>query len=516
VKHFAGIRAYPFLMAAYPALAMMAANVDQVEMTVVLRPLLLSLLLCALLYGVSALLIRRPEAAPLLTTWWLLLFFAYGHAYEALRAVTVAGESLGRHRYLVVVWIVLALGGAWWILRRRDWGRTARVLTAVSAVAVALPMAQLAVFAVENSMLSAEREASVTASEVGLLPEGQVLTAPVGEPLPDVYHIILDGYGRSDTLEQVYDYDNSEFIHGLESLGFVVAECSQSNYAQTELSIASATNLQYLDALGDSFQPGTDSRRALWPLIRSSAVRRSLESLGYTTVAFETGFNWINLRDADLYLYPKVGSGLNDFELMFLRSTAGLVALDSVEVLPALLVPELNRPREVARERVRFAFDELERLGAEPGPKYVYAHIVSPHDPYVFNAAGEPVDPPVDTADVAAKQRAYADQARFVSQRTIEMLQALLAASDTPPVIVLQADHGPGEVSHAGRMGILNAYYFPGAEDVIAPSITPVNSFRMIFNSVFGASFARLPDVSYFSTYSAPYDFTIIPPSCPP
>jgi hypothetical protein len=76
MKRFASLRAYPFLMAAYPTVALIAANVRQVRLEVVLRPLFLSLLLCALLYGLLALLIRRAEPAALLTTWWLLLFFS--------------------------------------------------------------------------------------------------------------------------------------------------------------------------------------------------------------------------------------------------------------------------------------------------------------------------------------------------------------------------------------------------------------------------------------------------------
>jgi hypothetical protein len=518
MKRFAGLRAYPFLMAAYPALAMMAANVDQVRMEAALRPLLLSLLLCALLYGLLALLTRRAEPAALLATWWLLLFFSYGHVYAALRDVLLMGESLGRHRYLAVLWIGLALGGAWWILRRREWGRTARVLTVVSAIAVALPTLQLAAYLVETSILTAEREASgaLSTSSAGLLPEGQVLTAKAGQTLPDVYYIILDGYGRSDTLEQVYDFDNTEFLEALRRMGFVVAECSQANYAQTDLSIASSTNLLYLDALGDSYRPGTDNRRPLRPLIRWSAVRGALESLGYRTIAFDTGYPFINLEDADRYLSPLLGNGLSGFELMFLRSTAGLLALDSAEVLPQTLAPELHRPQDDHRERIRYMFDELERLATDPGPKFVYAHIVSPHDPFVFNAEGEAAEPPMaGTADPGWEQQAYADQARFISRRTLQMLEALLDASATPPVILLQADHGPGWNSNAGRMGILNAYLFPGAEGVIDPGITPVNSFRVLFNSIFGTSFTRLPDVSYFSTYPAPYDFTVIQPSCP-
>lgn len=38
-------------------------------------------------------------------------------------------------------------------------------------------------------------------------------------------------------------------------------------------------------------------------------------------------------------------------------------------------------------------------------------------------------------------------------------------------------------------------------------SITPVNTFRLIFNLYFGARFELLNDRSYYSTYDNPYRF---------
>ncbi len=515
-RRLSGVRLYPFLMAAYPALALLAANVEQVGMEVVIRPLLLSFLLCAFLYALLLAVLRRAEAAALLTTCWLAFFFSYGHVYYALRQVSLVGENLGRHRYLGVAWLVLAIAASTWIVRRRTWGQPGRLLNAVLAIAVLLPLLQLGAFVVEGRILAARVEGG--GSELmasGILPEDQVLRPPGDKPLPDIYYIILDGYGRSDTLKTVYGYDNSEFREGLRRLGFIVAECAQSNYAQTELSIASSTNLLYLESLGDTYTEESSNRRPLRALIRSSAVRRALEALGYRTFAFRTGFAFINLEDADRYLSPGLENGLNGFELMFLRSTAGLVVLDSASVLPRVLAPELHRPEDNHRERIRFTFDELERLAAQPGPKYVYAHIVSPHEPFVFDAEGNPIRKPSPTPD-GWEEQAYAEQARYVSQRALAMLESMISTSTRPMAILLQADHGPGLNSAAGRMAILSAYYFPGADQVVTPDITPVNSFRALFNSLFGTSFELLPNRSYFSIYQAPYEYTIIPPSCPP
>ena len=50
----------------------------------------------------------------------------------------------------------------------------------------------------------------------------------------------------------------------------------------------------------------------------------------------------------------------------------------------------------------------------------------------------------------------------------------------------------------ANRYEILNAYYLPGdGAESLYPTITPVNSFRVILDKYFGENFPLLPDVSY-------------------
>jgi hypothetical protein len=55
----------------------------------------------------------------------------------------------------------------------------------------------------------------------------------------------------------------------------------------------------------------------------------------------------------------------------------------------------------------------------------------------------------------------------------------------------------------------LNAYHLPdsGASDLYK-EITPVNTFRLIFNLYFEAALPLLDDQSYFSTGDSPYHFT--------
>ena len=67
--------------------------------------------------------------------------------------------------------------------------------------------------------------------------------------LPDVYFIVLDGYARADVLQNDLNLDNSPFLDALRKRQFYVADCSMSNYAQTEQSFASSLNMMYLDGI---------------------------------------------------------------------------------------------------------------------------------------------------------------------------------------------------------------------------------------------------------------------------
>jgi len=107
-------------------------------------------------------------------------------------------------------------------------------------------------------------------------------------------------------------------------------------------------------------------------------------------------------------------------------------------------------------------------------------------------------------------RQGYASQVEFANRKLKSAVSALLARSNTPPVIILQGDHGPGSRLNWGspadsclweRSGILNAYYIPGGSQELYPSISPVNSFRVILNAVFGTSQPLLPDRTYFTSH---------------
>ncbi len=61
------------------------------------------------------------------------------------------------------------------------------------------------------------------------------------------------------------------------------------------------------------------------------------------------------------------------------------------------------------------------------------------------------------------------------------------------------------------RFPILNAYYFPGVDSSdLYPTISPVNSFRVVLNTYFGLELPLLEDRAFYCTMKRPFDLVEI------
>ena len=492
---------YPVAIGAYPVLALLSANVGQIQLSAGMRSLLVSVAFGGTLYFVFWLFLRQVYKSAFLTGLSLALFFTFGHAYIA---IDTKYPDANYTLWLAVGWVAVFVAGLVWVVRSKA-TFAASTLT-FNTVALAL-----LVMSVGQIMLEGEPR-GVRALGADNAPVQDDLTVPQNPP--DVYYIILDSYAREDFLATVYNYDNSEFIKALKERGFYVAACGQSNYVRTEISLASSLNMMYIQELDDEFAPESTARRTLWNSLKHSAVRHNFEVMGYETVNFATGFAWNELEDADHFLTPPpFTSGLTEFEGLFLRTTLARYAQDWGWVDPDAVMGQSFR------DRFNNVFDSMDEVANLPGPQFSYIHLISPHPPFVFDAEGNPNYPP----DFWNEQReypyddyrrGYIDQLTFLNTKVLDAIDTILAESDTPPIIVIQGDHGAWMQPKDRRMWIFNAYYLPEHEDELYATITPVNTFRLIFNSYFGGNYEMLEDVSYFSPVPNLYDFSEIPNTC--
>jgi hypothetical protein len=528
---FRRIPFHPFLWAIYPILALLAHNMGQVYPWMALRSLVLSLLGTAILFLLLWLIFKDWHKAALPVSLLMLMLFAYGHIYTTIEQVSILGFNVGRHRYLIPAMLLLLAALLIWVARRKrnSLGSVTQAINIIALILVAIPLVQVTWY--QLAQASARQSASVSGGNPLNLEELSTLALPAGENTPDVYYIILDAYGREDTLLNYFGYDNSPFINNLKELGFWVARCSQSNYPSTEFSLSSSLNMDYLDHLNVDIT----SSSALAELIDHSAVRQAFESLGYRIVAFESGYSSTEIRDADSYYSPNLRpgranylGGINAFEALLLRTSVGFLVYERYNSLPDNIKTALSAAYNEHRGRILYTFDELEQVASTEGPKFVFAHILAPHEPFVFGPDGQPVvrstpftlnhDP--ETSDPNEYARGYTNQLIYINQRAAQMVEAILANSSTPPIIILQGDHGPlfRATSPNARMTNLIAIYLPPAakfSSQLYDSITPVNIFRLILDGEFSASLGQIEDISYFaSRVAAPGEFTVIPNDC--
>jgi hypothetical protein len=507
---------HPILIAIYLVFSLFAHNIAQIKASAIIRSLLFVPLIAFILLSFLRLLLKDWRRSAVLTTLYLLLFFSYGHVYHYLEVNPIMGLELGRHRILLFTYLLIAAVCTWLVITKlHNLVSVTEFCNIVSLTLMLFPLFQTVSFSI--SQQKAETTMVSLASTTG---ESRLIGSP--SP-PDVYYIILDGYLRPDKLKEDFNIDDSAFISALQQLGFYVATCSQANYTQTALSMASSMNMNYLDSLGVANLEGKDSS-VLYPLIEENEVLKLFKQLGYTTIAFGTDYYWLNMENVDYYYRPEskaLNAGesrlqLNGFESMIMRESAGLLLTDILSSLPEKIKPEFDYPDRYHRELVLYDFDQLHNIPlAVKSPKFTYAHIVAPHPPLVFGIDGEWVDLPEDL-DNAGWRKAYTDEIQYVNQRTLDTVREILAVSSVPPVIIIQADHGAMISDILNYPEILNAYYLPaGGSDVLYPTVSPVNTFRIVLNQYFGGEYPLLEDKTYISSYTAPFESSPTEITCP-
>jgi hypothetical protein len=499
---------HPFIFAVYPILALLGHNISEVNLEVAIRPVLIALVSTGVILILNRLVFKDWQKATLITTLYLILFFSYGHVYQFLRATPIFSINLGRHRYLTIVYCGVLVIGVWWIHKKLTaLPEATQLMNVVGIALLVFPMYQIASY--EKSVFTSKRIAAELNSGID-----SSLKIEGGDP-PDIYYIILDTYARADVMLETYGYDNSEFLSQLRSLGFYVADCSRCNHCGTKVSLTSALNMDYIPKLEEKLSI-TESEKDIGLFLKFNLVRAKLEEIGYKTIAFDTGYEWSRISDADIYLgyehNPINFQLLEPFEVMLIKSTAGLLSIDLQNKfmraeLTTLFKPisKVNLPFEFEdyARRQLFILDTLPTLASISGPNFVFVHVLIPHIPRIFSPEGEILSDPGFYGGTMAEPinedygiRGYVSEIQFINLRMLEIVQTILEQSKTPPIMIIQGDTGPP----SSPSEILNAYYLRGEDnELLYPSISPVNTFRVIFDSYFGTEYGLLPDIRYAS-----------------
>ncbi len=322
-------------------------------------------------------------------------------------------------------------------------------------------------------------------SPVALL---QQTAGAVAKQKPDIYYIIFDEYAGFDALHSYWhdDYADS-FESFLKQNHFFVATGSRSPTLNTGSEIASRLNLQaYPEKLpSEEKEQGIDDNK----------VMRVLKANGYTTVSIDMYFPHID-ADINIQYDPEEIGGMSagPFQKTFL-DTGMLEAFGRYS--------QSNNPEAIQqRELILYSLDKTVNPGDIPTPKFVYTHILLPHEPFIFDEDGNLL--PSQAHD---DWNYYLGQYKYATKLAERLIAKLLAQADpqNPPVIILQSDHGARDIPSVGKGGkllnnllkdyplsaahdILNALYLPGFDTtLLSNDMNPTETFAIVLNHYLSA-----------------------------
>jgi hypothetical protein len=478
---------HPFLFAALFVVYLLAENLDdQVELGDVLGALVVVLAATAVVLLLLWLPLRNARLAGALTS--VLVFWTLGYRYASdLLTGGPSGPALELWQWAAIGLLAAAVV----VVGRRQADRVTRTLNLVAGVVLAFNLVPVVPHQVATATAPTYRPPGIETMEGR--PEGMT------DERRDIYYIILDRYPSQTTLmSTVYGFDNSPFLDELERYGFYVADDSRANYIMTALSLASSLNMAYLDADEmESYAIAPGDWKPVYDMLAGSlAAPKLLEEHGYTQVQIPSWFA------------PTAAGAEVDvrYQWQWLSEFADTL-LDTTVIPPVQRLLGFD-PTHRHIGNALYQLEALQNLDDVEGPMFVYSHILLPHPPYVFDSDGV-LPPERRFGDGCCNPTGrFLEQLQYTNSRILEVVDHLLSGPDeTDPIIIIQADEGPrplvpvrdwataSQEDVQQKFGILNAVYFPGVEETdFYPSITPVNSFRILFNTYFGAEFPLLDD----------------------
>lgn len=492
---------HPILFAALPILLIVSVNLGEIVFDDIVLPFLIIIPSVIVLWFFLNLFVKNKMKSGLIISFGLFIFFSYGHFWNIWNA-NFDDFFFMRHRYILPSFIILFVIGTYFLLKiKKNPIEFTTIANVIAIVLILISIFNITTFAFENNN-------SIVFDDQINYDGSSAITL---DHTPNVYYVILDGYTSSEVLKDIYDFDNQNFLSQLQARGFYIAENSHTNYAPTFLSVTSSLNMEHLIYLKDVVGVNSTDRKIPTELRNSNKVMSIFKSYNYTIVDLSQKHTSIKLSD---YGLCKDHFITDEFQIILWESS----------ILKPVFLSMFGTQEH--RDKILCQFSELADLNNSiEEPFFVYAHFLLPHPPFVFGPNGEYRQPeslaPGD--NIWVDRQSYVDQIQFENKKLIETIDKIFLESNSPPIIILQGDHGPGSLRGDDiirgnnesdefireRMSIFNAYYFPDQNSkLIYDSITPVNSFRLILNEYFNENYEFLDDKNYFSDYKHSYNFT--------
>lgn len=434
--------------------------------------------------GISWLIFRNLAKAALFATAIMILHLFFGSIHDFLKSV-MPGAFITRYAFIIpLLLILLSLFFIYLKRSKSNFQKFTFYLNTLLIIFLVIDIGSLIM------KIAARKETTG-------LPEG--FTHCTDCPKPDIYFILADEYAGPTALDSVFGFNDSVFIKQLGELGFTTAHASTSNYNYTPFALASILDMEYLKLSGTG--RGKTELSYCYRKIRDNRTLQFLESQGYAFYNYSVfDFKGQPARTRETFLPAKTRlitaqTFLSRFDrdirfnlVTKLKSKSNLRIITYANLKNNNHIIELTK--EIAAKKTTH-------------PKFIYSHLMMPHYPYYFDSAGkeQPFETLVEGNQV--NQKAYISYLQYTNKKLLDLISHVKKTSANPPLIILMSDHGfrhfitPVKEEYYFQ-NLLSVHYPPGLKTPRIDSLSGVNVFRTIFNSVFKQQQPLLKDSTIY------------------
>lgn len=320
---------------------------------------------------------------------------------------------------------------------------------------------------------------------------------------PDIFFIVLDEYTSSKCLKEEFNYDNKEIDSLLNASRFYTSYLSKSNYNATPYSLASTFNMQYLRyGLEEHIINSKFFLQAIHTFEQNELIN-FLRKQGYTI----KNYGCLKLEgvsmDTNPYFYKL------DYDQIDSRTLYSRIQRDISYNWQSknIFTGEFKIPSKyISSKQYHFFRNDYnytklisELSISENTPRFIYAHLILPHEPFYLNEDGSFVSDKQIILKQQDLKEAYLNQLKYCNKLFKKIIRL---ASDTGfknRVVIIEGDHGFRDYKDPSKLerefDNLNCYYFSDHDyRTLYPGISPINSFRVVLNKYFAQSLPMLKD----------------------
>jgi len=326
---------------------------------------------------------------------------------------------------------------------------------------------------------------------------------------PDIYYLVFDSYTNSNCFKRAFKFDNSSLDTLLKKEDFYIVPESKSNYFDSPVSIAATLNMNYLPKAATA---KTENELTYFCGLRNleeNNLWNFLEKRNYT-------IHNLSVFNTKKYKSPlnTIYFGNSDEDLLIQKTILNttLPPLKSFfnKAIPKTVFDEWGDAKQDMLQDTLIIKNELRKTlnKQTENPVFFYSHCLLPHPPYVLDSLGRETNPvPKNGYD----PEGYLQQAVYVKGMILRFVKEIKEKSRRPYVIIVQGDHGyryfKKTINEKECFNILNAWYFSDQDYAnLYPTISSVNTYRVVLNKYFKTKLPMLKDTSYFPlVYSFPY-----------